>query len=37
MQKGLQAHDPEFAADLVNYSDMKPSFQMSEVISSTKF
>jgi uncharacterized protein (TIGR02118 family) len=37
MQKGLQAHDPELAADLVNFSDIKPQFQISEIISSTKF
>jgi hypothetical protein len=32
MQKGLQAHDPELAADLVNFSDVKPQFQVSEII-----
>ena len=32
MQKGLQAHDPELAADLVNFSDVKPQFQISEII-----
>lgn len=32
MQKGLQAHDPKLAADLVNFSDVKPQFQISEVI-----
>ncbi len=32
MQKGLQAHDPELAADLVNFSDIKPQFQVSEII-----
>ncbi len=32
MQKGLQAHDPKLAADLVNFSDVKPQFQVSEII-----
>jgi uncharacterized protein (TIGR02118 family) len=32
MQKGLQAHDPELAADVVNFTDIKPQFQISEVI-----
>jgi uncharacterized protein (TIGR02118 family) len=32
MQKGLQAHDPKLAADLVNFSDIKPQFQISEII-----
>ncbi len=32
MEKGLQAHDPELAADLVNFSDIKPEFQISEII-----
>ncbi|NLT69011.1 MAG: EthD family reductase [Acidobacteria bacterium] len=32
MQKGLQAHDPELAADGVNYTDVKPQFQVSEII-----
>jgi uncharacterized protein (TIGR02118 family) len=32
MQKGLQAHDAELAADLVNFSDIKPQFQISEII-----
>jgi len=32
MQKALQAHDPELAADLVNFSDVKPQFQVSEII-----
>jgi uncharacterized protein (TIGR02118 family) len=34
MQKGLQAHDPELAADLVNFSDIKPEFQISEILTS---
>ena len=32
MQKGLQEHDPKLAADLVNFSDVKPEFQVSEII-----
>ncbi len=32
MQKGLQAHDPELAADLVNFTDVQPQFQVSEII-----
>jgi uncharacterized protein (TIGR02118 family) len=32
MQKGLQAHDPELAADIVNYTDIKPQFQISEIV-----
>ncbi len=32
MEKGLQAHDPELAADLVNFTDIKPEFQISEII-----
>jgi uncharacterized protein (TIGR02118 family) len=32
MQKGLQAHDPKLAADLVNFTDVKPQFQVSEII-----
>jgi uncharacterized protein (TIGR02118 family) len=32
MQKGLQAHDPELAADVVNFTDVKPEFQVSEII-----
>lgn len=32
MQKGLQAHDPELAADVKNYTDIQPIFQMSEVL-----
>ena len=32
MQKGLQAHDPELAADIVNFTDVKPQFQISEII-----
>lgn len=32
MQKGLQAHDPELAADLVHFTDVQPQFQVSEII-----
>jgi uncharacterized protein (TIGR02118 family) len=32
MQKGLQTHDPALAADMVNYTDAKPQFQVSEII-----
>jgi uncharacterized protein (TIGR02118 family) len=32
MKKGLQAHDPQLAADMVNFTDIKPQFQISEVI-----
>jgi uncharacterized protein (TIGR02118 family) len=32
MQKGLAAHDPKLAADLGNFSDIKPEFQVSEII-----
>jgi len=32
MQKGLQAHDPTLAADMVNYTDAQPQFQVSEII-----
>jgi uncharacterized protein (TIGR02118 family) len=32
MQKGLDAHDPQLAADLVNFSDIQPQFQVSEII-----
>lgn len=33
MQRGLQAHDPDLAADLPNFTDIKPQFQVSEIIS----
>jgi uncharacterized protein (TIGR02118 family) len=32
MQKGLQAHDPELAADIVNFTNVQPQFQISEII-----
>ncbi|MBN1832206.1 MAG: EthD family reductase [Deltaproteobacteria bacterium] len=33
MQKGMEAHDPELAADVKNYTDIQPIFQISEVLS----
>jgi uncharacterized protein (TIGR02118 family) len=32
MQKGIQAHDPDLAADLVNFTDIQPKFQISEIL-----
>jgi uncharacterized protein (TIGR02118 family) len=32
MQKGLQAHDPKLGADLPNFTDVQPQFQVSEII-----
>ena len=32
MQKGMQAHDPDLAADGPNYTDIKPDFQISEIM-----
>jgi len=32
MQKALEAHDPEMAADVVNFSDIQPQFQISEIL-----
>jgi hypothetical protein len=32
MQKGLQAHDPELAADIPNFTNVQPQFQISEII-----
>ena len=32
MQEGLQAHDPTLAADLPNFTDITPEFQVSEII-----
>ncbi len=32
MQKGLQAHDPEIATDLANFTDIQPQFQISEIL-----
>lgn len=32
MGKGLQAHDPELAADVPNFTTIKPQFQISEIL-----
>ena len=32
MQKALQDHDPELAADLENFTDVKPQFQIGEIL-----
>ncbi|MBW1801425.1 MAG: EthD family reductase [Deltaproteobacteria bacterium] len=32
MQKGLEAHDPDLSADVPNYTEIKPRFQISEMI-----
>jgi len=32
MQKGFQAHDPKLAADVPNFTDIKPQFQISEIL-----
>ena len=32
MQQALQDHDPELAADVVNFTDVKPQFQLSEIL-----
>ena len=32
MQKGLQAHDPELAADVPNFTTIRPRFQISEIL-----
>ena len=32
MQRGLQAHDPDLKADLVNFTDIQPQFQVSEIL-----
>ena len=32
MGKGLEAHDPELAADVPNFTDIKPQFQISEIM-----
>ena len=31
-QKGTQAHDADLAADLKNFTDLKPFFQISEIL-----
>jgi len=32
MQEGLQVHDPTLADDVPNFTDVKPEFQISEII-----
>jgi len=32
MRNALAAHDKDFAADLPNFSDIKPMFQISEIV-----
>ena len=32
MRRALQDHDPELAADVVNFTDVKPQFQISEIL-----
>ena len=32
MREGLQAHDPDLQADLPNFTDIQPQFQVSEMI-----
>ena len=32
MQKALQDHDPELAADLENFTDVTPQFQIGEIL-----
>jgi uncharacterized protein (TIGR02118 family) len=32
MTKGMIAHDPELAADVKNFTDLKPFFQISEIL-----
>lgn len=32
MQKGLEAHDPDLAADVPNFTTISPEFQISEII-----
>jgi uncharacterized protein (TIGR02118 family) len=32
MQKGMQAHDPDLGADLPNFTDIQPTFQISEIL-----
>jgi uncharacterized protein (TIGR02118 family) len=32
MQKGIQAHDPELAADVFNFTDIRPQFLISEIM-----
>ena len=32
MQKGLQAHDPDLAADVPNFTTIQPQIQISEMV-----
>jgi uncharacterized protein (TIGR02118 family) len=32
MQKALQKHDPTLAADVPNFTDIRPQFQISEIV-----
>lgn len=32
MQRGLEAHDPKLAADMVNFTDIQPQFQVGEIL-----
>lgn len=32
MQKALQDHDSELAADVINFTDVNPQFQISEIL-----
>ena len=32
MQNALQTHDPELAADVANFTNIKPQFQVSEIL-----
>lgn len=32
MQKGMMAHDPDLGADLVNFTDIRPTIQISEIL-----
>jgi uncharacterized protein (TIGR02118 family) len=32
MQEGLKAHDPTLAADVPNFTDIQPKFQVSEIV-----
>jgi hypothetical protein len=32
MKKGMMAHDAELAADVKNFTDIKPFFQISEIL-----
>ena len=32
MQQGLQSHDPDLAAHMVNFTDIQPQLQVSEIL-----